>query len=95
MKYKFKDKELNIPDKEIDVLMTTLDLTEQEAIDTWLADNDYEENEEVEKLTKLAKENKSVQHEAKSDKPRAKRTVVQKDNPLKEEIIETIARDLE
>lgn len=95
MKYKFKDKELNIPDKEIDVLMKTLDLTEQEAIDTWLADNDYEENEEVEKLTKLAKENKTIQHEAKSDKPRAKRTVVQKDNPLKEEIIETIVKSLE
>lgn len=94
MKYKFKNKEIDIPDKEIEVLVDTLDLSLEEAIETWLVDNDYEVDEEVERLTKMAKENKSVKHDAKSDKPRAKRTVVQKENPVKENIINIIAEAL-
>lgn len=94
MKYKFKNKEIDIPDKEIEVLVDTLDLSLEEAIETWLVDNDYEIDEEVERLTKMAKENKSVKHDAKSDKPRAKRTVVQKENPVKENIINIIAEAL-
>lgn len=94
MKYKFKGKEIDIPDKEIEVLVDTLDLSLEEAIETWLVDNDYEIDEEVERLTKMAKENKSVKHDAKSDKPRAKRTVVQKENPVKENIINVIAEAL-
>ena len=44
MKYNFKNKVLNIPDEEIENLMDTLELTEEEAIETWLDDNDYTEN---------------------------------------------------
>lgn len=90
MKIKVKGKEVNIPDEEIKKNMKILDLTEEEAIQMWLEDEGYEENEEVEILTKKAKENKTnVRGEA--DKPRAKRVVERKANPVKEEIIQAIA----
>lgn len=93
MKYNFNGKELNIPDKEIEVLMKTLDLTEDEAIETWLDDNDYTENEEVEKLTKKAKDNRIMAtiHEAKSEKERKKREPVQKEDAVKESIINQVS----
>ena len=77
MKYVINKKEIEIPDEEIERLMDTLDLTEEEAIDTWLCDNDYEINEEEEELTKKAKANRitATIHEAKVEKerkPRAK-----------------------
>ena len=90
MKIKVKGKEVNIPDEEIKNNMKILDLTEEEAIQMWLEDEGYEVNEEVENLTKKAKENKTnVRGEA--DKPRAKRVVERKANPVKEEIIQAIA----
>ena len=93
MKYNFNGKDINIPDKEIKVLMETLELTEQEAIETWLDDNDYTTNEEVEKLTKKAKD--SGADKIKADrKPRAKREVTRKENPTKEQIIAEIAQFL-
>ena len=57
MKYNFNGKNINIPDKELQNLMKTLDLTEEEAIQVYLDDNDYTTNEEVEELTKKAKIN--------------------------------------
>ena len=46
---------INVPDKEISNLMKNLDLTKIEAIETWLVDNDYEVNEEQQKLDEKAK----------------------------------------
>lgn len=93
MKYNFNNKVLNIPDEEIENLMDTLELTEEEAIKTWLDDNDYTENEEVEKLTKKAKEN-GVKIRGESDAPKAKRVVERKANPTKEKIIAILAETL-
>ena len=90
---KIKNKEVKIPDEEIQKNMKILELTEEEAIQMWLEDEGYEVNEEVEKLTKKAKENKTnVRGEA--EKPRAKRVVERKANPVKEEIIMLIANVL-
>ena len=93
MKYNFRNKVLNIPDEEIENLMNTLELTEEEAIETWLDDNDYTKNEEVEKLTKKAKEN-GVKIRGESDAPKAKRVVERKANPTKEKIIAILAETL-
>ena len=90
MKYKFGEKELNIPDKDLQVLMDTLDLTEEEAIETWLDDNDYTQNEEVEMLTKKAKD-AGIKIRGESDKPRAKRVVERKEDVVKEDIIKQVA----
>ncbi|MGN0992942.1 MAG: hypothetical protein ACI4PE_03385 [Bacilli bacterium] len=97
MKYKFENKIIEIPDEEIDRLVDTLEISMQEAIDTWLADNDYIKNEQEERLTKKAKENRitATIHEAKAeDKPRAKREVTRKENPTKERIIAAVAQML-
>ena len=56
MKYNFNGKEINIPDKDISNLMASLDITKDEAIDTWLDDHDYIDNAEAEEMTKKAKQ---------------------------------------
>lgn len=71
MIYNFRGKNLTIPDAELKKSMKSLDLTKEEAIQLWLSDNNYEENETVEELTEKAK---SVRHYEKSDKPRKKST---------------------
>lgn len=95
MKYKLDNgKEINIPDKEIQNNMKILDLTEEEAIEMWLDDNDYTENEEVEALTKKAKD-AGIKIRGESDKPRAKRVVERKEDVVKEDIIKQVAALLE
>lgn len=56
MKYKLKNgKEVNIPDKEIEVAMKNLELTQEEAIEMWLEDEGYLDNEEQIELDNKAK----------------------------------------
>lgn len=86
-------KGVHVPMKEIENLMKSLDLTEEQAIETWLDDNDYTTNEQVEELTKKAKENGTNKPKA-DKKPRAKREVAPKENPLKSGIISEIAQFL-
>lgn len=69
MKYNFHGKEINIPDKDIEKLKISLTLTTEEAIETWLDDNNYTNNEEAEEMTKKAKANRRYE---KSDAPRKK-----------------------
>ena len=71
MKYDFNGKAINIPDKDLENLMTTLELSKEEAIETWLDDNDYTSNEEVEELSKKAK---AIRRYEKSDNERKKTT---------------------
>ena len=62
MKYTLKNgKSVNIPDKDIENFMKSLDLTREDAIQMWLEDNDYEVNEEQEELDNKAKKVK-IQH---------------------------------
>ena len=70
MNYKFNGININIPDSEIQNNMKLLGISKEEAIQMWLEDNDYLENEIVVELTKKAKENKAVDHGAKADKER-------------------------
>lgn len=93
MVYNLNGKNIKIPDEEIKKNMEILDLSEEEAIQLYLEDEGYLENEEVAELTKKAKDSgiMSTIHGAKADKPRAKTTREPKSNPLKAEIIEKIA----
>ena len=93
MVYILNDKKIRIPDEEIKKNMEILDLSDEEAIQLYLEDEGYLENEEVAELTKKAKDSgiMSTIHGAKADKPRAKATREPKSNPLKAEIIEKIA----
>lgn len=94
MLYTVGNKNVNIPDAEIKNLQTALELSEEEAIQTWLSDNDYISDETVEELSEKAKKNRisATIHEAKAEnkvkkerKPREK-----KENPLKKQIIDAI-----
>lgn len=96
MKYNFKDKILNIPDAEIKNNMKYLELTEEEAIQLWLEDNDYLENEEQQALDKKAKDSKitATIHQAKAETRKEKQPRERKENPTKENIIKQLAEFL-
>lgn len=60
-------KTVNIPDAEIEKNMKALEISKEEAIEMWLFDNDYEDNEEVDEMTVKAK---AVKRYEKGDTPR-------------------------
>ena len=93
MIYKFNGKDIRIPDEEIQNSMKILELTQEEAIQMWLEDNDYMENAEVQELTAKAKANGADKVKA-DRKPRVKVERAQKENPTKERVIEKIAEML-
>jgi len=89
-------KSVHIPDAEITNSMAKLDLSKDEAIQMWLEDNDYYENEEVEILTQKAKKNK-VNKGAKSEKALTKtdrKPRERKPDLEKEEIIAALSEFL-
>ena len=94
MEIKVNNKVVKIPQKEIDNLMKTLELTEQEAIETWLDDNDYTTNEQVEELTKKAKVNGTTKIGARVNLENKKVERERKANPTKALIIEELTEKL-
>ena len=95
MKYELENgKTVNIPDADLANLQKSLEISKDDAIWTWLCDNDYISDETVEELSERAKKNRITGsiHEAKAEntekkqrKPREK-----KENPLKRQIIDAI-----
>lgn len=94
MEIKVNNKVVKIPQKEIDNLMKTLELTEQEAIETWLDDNDYTTNKQVEELTKKAKANGTTKIGARVNVENKKVERERKANPTKALIIEELTKKL-
>lgn len=94
MEIKVNNKVVKIPQKELDNLMKTLELTEQEAIETWLDDNDYTTNEQVEELTKKAKANGTTKIGARVNVENKKVERERKANPTKALIIEELTEKL-
>lgn len=94
MEVKVNNKVVKIPQKELDNLMKTLELTEQEAIETWLDDNDYTTNEQVEELTKKAKANGTTKIGARVNLENKKVERERKANPTKALIIEELTEKL-
>ena len=62
IKYNFNGKTLNIPKKEIEKSMKLLDLSLTDAIQMWLEDEGYLDNEEQNHLCEVAKMNKITQN---------------------------------
>lgn len=93
MTYNLNGKSIRIPDAEIEKSMKLLDISYDEAIQMWLEDEGYLENETVEELTAKAKVNK-INHEAKSDKPRKSVKRERKPDEEKENLIEILANCL-
>ena len=96
MKYKVRNKEINIAEEVLESYQKNLDVTREEAIQIYLEDEGYEVNEVVEELTKKAKENRitATIHGATDVVRKKKKTVVRKENPDKEMIIAAIAEML-
>ena len=97
MNYNFNGKNIRIPDADIERNMKTLNLTKEEAIQVWLEDEGYLENEEQEELCKKAKKSRitATIHEASAiNKKKTQRERVRKENPTKEMVIAEIAKIL-
>ena len=90
-----KYKKHTIPDKEIDKLMNTLDISLVEACELYLSDHDIVKDETVESLTRKANKNKitSVIHDAKGEK-KERKAREKKENPLKKQMICAILEGL-
>ena len=76
MKYELSNgKNVNIPDEEIQKSIKFLGISKEEAIEMWLEDEGYLENEEQEALVKKAKESGILQtiHGARADKKETKK----------------------
>ena len=96
MTYNLNGKNIRIPDAEIDKNSRLLGITREEAIQMYLEDEGYVENEQteyVEELTKKAKEAK-ISHDAKSEKPRKQVKRERKPDEEKENLIEILANAL-
>lgn len=90
MTYNLNGKNIRISDAEISKSMKILNISKEEAIQMWLEDEGYLENQTVEELTAKAKVNK-VNHEAKSEKPRKVVKRERKPDEEKENIITLLA----
>lgn len=98
MIYELNGKKIKIPDSEIEKSMKVLDLSRNEAIEMWLEDEGYLENDEQEELTKKAKDNKitATIHDAQSDsaKKKGRKKGERKPDPDKEFLIEKLNKFL-
>ena len=61
------EKSVFVPIKKIDYYMEKYEISEQEAIQLWLEDNDILENEEIEERTEKAKEVMRTVHKARKN----------------------------
>lgn len=99
MKYNFNGKQINIPDKEIKKSMELLELTEEEAIEMWLEDEGYLDNEEQIELTQKAKESGilSTIHGAKAEnvEKKEKKPKTVKISEEKQELFKAILENLQ
>ena len=96
MRYEFNGKMVNIPDDEIAKAMKNLDLSKEQAIEMWLEDEGYLENEEQENLCQLAKENKitATIHKASEGKKRQSKPRTVKISDEKQKLFAEILENL-
>lgn len=89
---------VRVPNEAIERNMAILKISKQEAVDLWLYDEGYIDNEEADALTAKAKDNRvtATVHKAKSTeyKQKTQRERVVKADPTKEGIISAIAEML-
>ena len=97
MTYEFNGKKIRIADSEIENLVKGLNISTEQAIQIWLEDEGYLENEEQNTLDKKAKESKitATVHQAKSDNRKERKPRERKPDEEKEKIISNLAKFLE
>lgn len=87
-------KTVNIPNAEIEKLRKTFELTEEEAIEMWLEDEGYEDNEEQNELDEKAKAVR-IDHEAGNDKRKKSKPRTVHISDEKKELFDTILKNLD
>ena len=97
MTYEFNGKKIRIADSEIEKLVKGLNISTEQAIQIWLEDEGYLDNEEQNSLDKKAKESKitATVHQAKSDNRKERKPRERKPDEEKEKIISNLAKFLE
>lgn len=97
MTYEFNGKKIRIADSEIENLVKGLNISTEQAIQIWLEDEGYLDNEEQNNLDKKAKESKitATVHQAKSDNRKERKPRERKPDTEKEKIISDLAKFLE
>lgn len=97
MTYDFNGKKIRISDNEIENLVKGLNISTEQAIQIWLEDEGYLDNEEQNSLDKKAKESKitATVHQAKSDNRKERKPRERKPDTEKEKIISDLAKFLE
>ena len=97
MTYDFNGKKIRISDNEIENLVKGLNISTEQAIQIWLEDEGYLDNEEQNSLDKKAKESKitATVHQAKSDNRKERKPRERKPDEEKEKIISNLAKFLE
>ena len=88
-------KSVNIPKSEIEKLMSSLELSEKDAIDLWLCDNNLEEDEEQteldEKASKVRIDKDIIQKKLKKERKKPEKKV----SDAKKELFNEILSDLQ
>lgn len=91
MKYELNGKTINIPNAEIDTFVTKYSLSQDEAIQLWLEDNDYLENEVV---NALVEKTKGQRHYEKSTRERKSPTKERKVDEEKKRLLNLLMKDI-
>lgn len=81
MKIITKGKSVNVKDSVIQKYMSDFSLTKEDAIQMYLEDEGFENNEDVEEMTTKAKKNKTVAHGESAEKDERKVTNKKQSNP--------------
>ena len=87
------EKEIIIPKKDIDTFITKGKMKEIDAIEMWLADNDYLESEEQNELSEKAKDNK-INHNARAEKKKDSKPRTVKISDEKQALFENVYNNL-
>lgn len=97
MQYIFNNKKISIPDAEIEKSIKVLGISKDDAIQMWLEDEGYLDNEEQNNLEQKAKENKitATIHKAGNDKKRTSTPKVVKVSDEKVALFNEIRSNLE
>ena len=95
MQYNFNGKIINIPDREIEKLMSSLELTQVDAIDLWLCDNGYEVDEEQKELDEKASKVRIIKDVEPKNAKKERKIPEKKVSEQKKALFSEILSDLE
>lgn len=94
MRYDFNGKSVVIPDSEIDKLVSSLEISIDEAIDLWLCDNGYDEDEEQVELDEKASKVRIDKDVAPKKSAKPRKPVEKKVSDEKKALFSEILSDL-